>query len=46
MIKLDKRKRKAFIDLLLDMNEKDGVSFTDEDLRAQVSTFMFAVSKM
>ncbi|KAL6441533.1 hypothetical protein ACFW04_003590 [Cataglyphis niger] len=38
----DKQKRKAFIDLLLDMNEKDGVSLTDEDLRAQVSTFLFA----
>ncbi|XP_050446718.1 cytochrome P450 4C1-like isoform X1 [Cataglyphis hispanica] len=38
----DKQKRKAFINLLLDMNEKDGVSLTDEDLRAHVSTFILA----
>ncbi|XP_070163292.1 cytochrome P450 4C1-like [Polyergus mexicanus] len=39
---LNKKKRKGLLDLLLDMNEKDGVSLTDEDLRAHVTTFIFA----
>ncbi|KAL6446196.1 hypothetical protein ACFW04_001078 [Cataglyphis niger] len=36
-----KRKRKAFLDLLLDQNEKDEVPLTEDELRAQVDTFMF-----
>ncbi|XP_072746966.1 cytochrome P450 4C1-like [Anoplolepis gracilipes] len=39
---LDKQKRKAFIDLLLDLNEKDDVLLTDEELREHVDTFIFA----
>ncbi|XP_071627365.1 cytochrome P450 4C1-like isoform X2 [Temnothorax longispinosus] len=36
-----KRKRKAFLDLLLDQNAKDDTPLTDDELRAQVDTFMF-----
>ncbi|XP_036143421.1 uncharacterized protein LOC105839490 [Monomorium pharaonis] len=35
------RKRKAFLDLLLDLNAKDDAPLTDDELRAQVDTFMF-----
>ncbi|XP_011055130.1 PREDICTED: cytochrome P450 4C1-like isoform X2 [Acromyrmex echinatior] len=39
---IGKRKRKAFLDLLLDQNEKDYCTpLTDDELRAQVDTFMF-----
>ncbi|XP_025989496.1 cytochrome P450 4C1 [Solenopsis invicta] len=38
---IGKRKRKAFLDLLLDQNEKDDAPLTDDELRAQVDTFMF-----
>ncbi|CAL1674035.1 unnamed protein product [Lasius platythorax] len=38
---IGKRKRKAFLDLLLDQNEKDEAPLTDDELRAQVDTFMF-----
>ncbi|XP_072759237.1 cytochrome P450 4C1-like [Anoplolepis gracilipes] len=41
-IDIGKRKRKAFLDLLLDLNEKDEAPLTDDELRAQVDTFMFA----
>ncbi|KYM97242.1 PREDICTED: cytochrome P450 4C1-like [Cyphomyrmex costatus] len=39
---IGKRKRKAFLDLLLDQIEKDNTPLTDDELRAQVDTFMFA----
>ncbi|KAL6262605.1 hypothetical protein P5V15_005399 [Pogonomyrmex californicus] len=38
---IGKRKRKAFLDLLLDQNEKDDTPLTDDEVRAQVDTFMF-----
>ncbi|XP_039315060.1 cytochrome P450 4C1 isoform X2 [Solenopsis invicta] len=38
---IGKRKRKAFLDLLLDQNAKDDAPLTDDELRAQVDTFMF-----
>ncbi|XP_071568018.1 cytochrome P450 4C1-like [Temnothorax nylanderi] len=38
---IGKRKRKAFLDLLLDQNAKDDTPLTDDELRAQVDTFMF-----
>jgi cytochrome P450 family 4 len=38
---IDKQKRKAFLDLLLDQNEKDDTPLNDDELRAQVDTFMF-----
>ncbi|KMQ86540.1 cytochrome p450 4v2 [Lasius niger] len=41
-IALGKQKRKAFLDLLLDQNEKDEAPLTDDELIAQVNTFMFA----
>lgn len=38
---IGKKKRKAFLDLLLDQNAKDDTPLTDDELRAQVDTFMF-----
>ncbi|XP_012062914.1 PREDICTED: cytochrome P450 4C1-like [Atta cephalotes] len=38
---IGKRKRQAFLDLLLDQNEKSDTPLTDDELRAQVDTFMF-----
>ncbi|XP_050456470.1 cytochrome P450 4C1-like isoform X1 [Cataglyphis hispanica] len=38
---IGKRKGKAFLDLLLDQNEKTDMPLTDDELRAQVDTFMF-----
>ena len=41
---LGKRKKKAFLDLLLDLNETEKIPMTENELREQVDTFMFAVS--
>lgn len=38
-------KKKAFIDLLLDISDKAPESFSTNDLLEEVTTFMFAVSK-
>ncbi|XP_077266484.1 cytochrome P450 4C1-like isoform X2 [Temnothorax americanus] len=40
-LNIGNRKRKAFLDLLLDQNAKDDTPLTDDELRAQVDTFMF-----
>ncbi|XP_051155929.1 cytochrome P450 4C1-like [Leptopilina boulardi] len=37
-----KRKKKAFLDLILDLDENEKVHMTDEEIRQQVETFMFA----
>jgi len=42
-VSLGKRKRKTFLDLLLDQNEMAETPLTDDELRAQVDTFMFEV---
>ncbi|XP_011883989.1 PREDICTED: cytochrome P450 4C1-like [Vollenhovia emeryi] len=39
---IDKKKKKAFLDLLLEQNAKVDTPMTDDELRAQVDTFMFA----
>ncbi|XP_039307664.1 cytochrome P450 4C1-like [Solenopsis invicta] len=39
---IGKQKRKAFLDLLLDENEKNDSPLTDDELKAQIDTFMFA----
>lgn len=42
---LGKRRKKAFLDLMLDLDENEKVHMTDEEIRQQVETFMFAVSE-
>ncbi|XP_051155958.1 cytochrome P450 4C1-like [Leptopilina boulardi] len=37
-----KRKKKAFLDLMLDLDENEKNHMTDEEIRQQVETFMFA----
>ncbi|XP_011169811.1 cytochrome P450 4C1 [Solenopsis invicta] len=39
---IGKKKRVAFLDLLLEQNSKDDTPMTDEELRSQVDTIMFA----
>lgn len=38
-----KRKRKAFLDLLLEASENDKHPLSIDEIREQVDTFMFAV---
>ena len=41
---LGKRRKKAFLDILLDVNENEKIPMTNTELREEVDTFMFAVS--
>ncbi|XP_020284912.1 cytochrome P450 4C1-like isoform X2 [Pseudomyrmex gracilis] len=36
------KRKKVFLDVLLDQNEKDDTPLTDDEVRSQVDTFMFA----
>jgi hypothetical protein len=38
------KKRQAFLDLLLDVNENENQLLSDDDILHEVNTFMFAVN--
>lgn len=44
MFFLDKPRRQAFLDHLLDACEQENMPLTNEELREQVDTFLFAVN--